>query len=249
MNIWSILVPGTLSHIRYGPFGIYPLHCHNWILNIYKFTCKWITLLVSGFFFFFFFFLLLFWVYGGSGVATPDSSFFARFILYDVLHRCRWYVFKGNTEYRIEYTEYRIQNLYCQPWSLPIISATEQQSHYKLQYIVIQLTCTILVYICIMVYSSRWFSHITIPHLWVHMSHRYIPFYWYNFMHNFGHVAHQRAFISEDINDFFMNSHFIKLFTFLSEHFNYFWSGLLKFIAHHNRMEFISYMNETVWYA
>ena len=24
----------------------------------------------------------------------------------------------------------------------------------------------------------RWFSHITIPHLWVHMSHRYIPFYW-----------------------------------------------------------------------
>ena len=38
MNIWSILVPGILSHNRYGLFGIYPLHCHNWILNIYKST-------------------------------------------------------------------------------------------------------------------------------------------------------------------------------------------------------------------
>ena len=68
-------------------------------------------------------------------------------------------------------------------------------------------------------------------------------------MHKFGHVAQQRAFISEDINEFFMNSHFIKLFAFLSEHFKYFWSGFLKFITHHNCMEFISYMNETVWYA
>ena len=76
----------VLSQNRHGLFGIYPLHCLNLILNIYKPTCKWTTLLVSVLFFAYCF--LGIW---GKWRCHTRFIPFARFILYGVLHRCRWY--------------------------------------------------------------------------------------------------------------------------------------------------------------